>query len=229
MKFLEVHSDHNLKLPALVTLINSFLHFQTSPLVDAHSVFTQHLHAVVAHFAGLGPVARNYLLKTRTLARLLRILLSYNNSQPNLPPSHTNEASFMYQNLPLIEIARVSEQEKGIGYLTPNPLMTNLDSKALQKERAQIAQNMSSPMIFVVLTISILVRSCRFVNSTAPHIDNPENGAQSTMPQSVGRPELYNGLVDPTNGDCLGHNLDKDELDLLINYLNNRVWWRASA
>lgn len=30
-------------------------------------------------------------------------------------------------------------------------------------------------------------------------------------------------------GERLGHNLDKGELDLLINYMNNRVWWRATA
>ena len=28
-------------------------------------------------------------------------------------------------------------------------------------------------------------------------------------------------------GEQLGHSLDRDELDLLINYLANRVWWRS--
>lgn len=58
--------------------------------------FTAHLHAVVAHFASLGPIARHYLLKSRTLARLLRILLTHNNSAPNLPNTPINEAQFMY-------------------------------------------------------------------------------------------------------------------------------------
>mmetsp|Transcript_47243 Transcript_47243/g.62546 ORF Transcript_47243/g.62546 Transcript_47243/m.62546 type:complete len:82 (-) Transcript_47243:817-1062(-) len=30
-------------------------------------------------------------------------------------------------------------------------------------------------------------------------------------------------------GERQGHNLDKGELDLLINYMTNRVWWRSSA
>jgi len=37
--------------------------------------FSSNLHAVIAHFADLGPEARLYLLKTKTLNRLLRILL----------------------------------------------------------------------------------------------------------------------------------------------------------
>lgn len=30
-------------------------------------------------------------------------------------------------------------------------------------------------------------------------------------------------------GERQGHNLDKSELELLINHMANRVWWRSSA
>lgn len=36
-------------------------------------------------------------------------------------------------------------------------------------------------------------------------------------------------MVDPETNEHRGHSLDKDELDLLINYIANRVWWRSSA
>lgn len=36
-------------------------------------------------------------------------------------------------------------------------------------------------------------------------------------------------MVDGATRERQGHNLDKDELDLLINYIANRVWWRSSA
>ena len=90
----QLRSGHNQKLPMLVTLINSFLHYQTSAHLSANVSFSQHLHAVVAHFASLGPVARQYLLKMHTLSRLLRILLSYNSSA-TLPREQINEDTIM--------------------------------------------------------------------------------------------------------------------------------------
>ena len=50
----QLRSGHNQKLPMLVTLINSFLHYQTSEHLSQNVSFSQHLHAVVAHFASLG-------------------------------------------------------------------------------------------------------------------------------------------------------------------------------
>ena len=40
---------------------------------------------------------------------------------------------------------------------------------------------------------------------------------------------LFNGIVDAKTGEQRGHSLDKDELDLLISYMSNRVWWRSSV
>ena len=36
-------------------------------------------------------------------------------------------------------------------------------------------------------------------------------------------------MVDSETGQHKGHCLDKDELDYLIGYITNRVWWRSSA
>ena len=82
---LEINSGHSTKLPMLVTLINALLHYQTSSNLFQNMTFSGHLHAVVGHFAGLGTIARRYLLKTRTVGRLLRVLLSHSGSV-NLPP-----------------------------------------------------------------------------------------------------------------------------------------------
>ena len=80
----------------LVTLINAFIHFQHSGHLKANISTSTHLHAVVSHFAALGPASRHYMLKTRQLGRLLRLLLTYNNSAPNLAPSQTNDAAFVH-------------------------------------------------------------------------------------------------------------------------------------
>ncbi len=85
-------------------MINSFLHMQASSYTTTNISFSTHLHSVVAHFASLGPVARLYLLKTRTLGRLLRLLLTYNNSA-QLPGNSADEMNFMYDKMPLYEIS----------------------------------------------------------------------------------------------------------------------------
>ena len=102
-------------------------------------------------------------------------------------------------------------------------------------------------MIFVTYAISLLVRSCQFVNSSnnssAVRGGEPSTEAESAAGASQaaasqasrnrsangGAASLYNGVIDAATGEKLGHNLDKDELDLLINYIANRVWWRSSA
>ena len=94
-----------------------------------------------------------------------------------------------------------------------------------------LAATMQSPMIFVTLAISLLVRSCQFVNaSTMNSVNESEGGpAAASRARVPGTFGLYNGVSDSASGERLGHNLDKDELDLLINYIANRVWWRSSA
>ena len=71
----KISSDHQPSLPSLIVLINAFLHYQTSEHLLLNFEFSSNLHAVIAHFARLGPETRLYLLKTRTLSRLLRLLL----------------------------------------------------------------------------------------------------------------------------------------------------------
>jgi hypothetical protein len=83
---------------------------------------------------------------------------------------------------------------------------------------------MQQPMIFVIYTISQLVRSCSFINTQR---NSTETANKSETNREVS--PLYNGRVDEATGERLGHNLDKDELDLLINYIPNRVWWRSGA
>lgn len=60
----------------------------------------------------------------------------------------------------------------------------------------------------------MLVQSCTFLGS--------DGQGKSGDPQSP----HYNGLYGP-NGERLGHSLDKDELDLLINNVANLNWWRT--
>ena len=91
-------------------------------------------------------------------------------------------------------------------------------------------------MGFVIKTISLLVRSCKFVRGNISDRTGGTTGAgaaaagsEQTDPESSSIQSLYNGLIDPSTGEHLGHNLEKEELDLLINYIANRVWWRSSA
>jgi len=81
-------------------------------------------------------------------------------------------------------------------------------------------------MIFVIYTISILVKSVHFVAGQSQPVANANNSAGESS--QTNRNDLYNGMYDAT-GERQGHNLDKGELDLLINYMSNRVWWRSSA
>lgn len=81
-------SDHEQATPSLIILINSFLHYQTSEHLLQNFEFSSNMHAVIAHFASLGPETRLYLLKTRTLSRLLRMLLQNTIS--------TGELSYMH-------------------------------------------------------------------------------------------------------------------------------------
>lgn len=120
--------------------------------------------------------------------------------------------------MPLIEIARQSEEEGG--YLTANP-SEGFDSKVYLKERMKQAQNMQQPMIFVIRAISLLVRSCQFLGGS----EQPRIGPEGVKAAK----NLFNGRIDPQTGELLGHFLEKDELDLLINYIANRVWWRSPA
>ena len=127
--------------------------------------------------------------------------------------------------------------------MTANLMHLSSESKVWQKERLALAQTMQSPMIFVIHTISLLVRSCQFINPTqaanpsAAESDADSTAAASTTsnataaaaPATAIEGSLYNGIVDPATGAQKGHSLDKDELDLLINYIANRVWWRSSA
>ena len=62
-------------LPMLIVLINSFLHFQVSNEMLQNFAISSIFQSVICHFSELGPVARLYLLKTKTLNRLLRIVV----------------------------------------------------------------------------------------------------------------------------------------------------------
>ena len=131
----QVHSGSSPGLPLLVIIINAFLHIQSSSLLQSSVNFSHHLNAFIAHFASLGPVARLYLLKTRTFARQLKLLLTYNNSA-NLPQPQVDEAETMYEKVPLIEVMR-DDSEHGGGYLTPNMMVGN-EQKLSFKERSAI-------------------------------------------------------------------------------------------
>jgi len=67
--------NHNQTLPITVVFINSFIHFSTSNHASKHHYMTGQFYMVFGHFAALGKVARLYLLKNKTLGRLLDIFL----------------------------------------------------------------------------------------------------------------------------------------------------------
>lgn len=62
------------KIPTLVSFINSFLHFQSSPLILERFLLTAQFHSLIGHITTVGPMTRLYLLKTGALSRMLRLL-----------------------------------------------------------------------------------------------------------------------------------------------------------
>lgn len=75
------------KIPTLVAFINSFLHFQSSPLILERFLLTAQFQALIGHFATIGPMTRLYLLKTGTLSRMLRLLFVNPTTRVGLTPS----------------------------------------------------------------------------------------------------------------------------------------------
>ena len=67
--------------------------------------------------------------------------------------------------MPLIEIMKQSaDADRSSGLLSSNPEVT-YESKALIKERLNAMTNVTSPMVFVIYTISLLVKSCKLVGT----------------------------------------------------------------
>ena len=65
--------------------------------------------------------------------------------------------------LPLIEVMNQnSDTDRSSGLLSSNLEVTR-ESKALMKERINAMPELRSPMIFVIYTISLLVKSCKLV------------------------------------------------------------------
>jgi len=64
------------ELPMIIIFINSVLHLQTSKYYHQKAMFCAQFHQLLSHFAELGKGARLYLLKTKTLGRLLRTFLN---------------------------------------------------------------------------------------------------------------------------------------------------------
>lgn len=151
---IKVNNTNN-KLPMLVLLINSFLHLQVSKLAIHRILQCSMFHSVINHFAELGSIARLYLLKTKTMSRLLHIFLNTKNGSSY----HSNER-FMTNKIPLFKL----DFPNGM-YLVPNT-QPDLDSKVRSQERKAILQQAAPPYTFVVGTISLLARSCEFVKSS---------------------------------------------------------------
>mmetsp|Transcript_47244 Transcript_47244/g.62549 ORF Transcript_47244/g.62549 Transcript_47244/m.62549 type:complete len:88 (-) Transcript_47244:1099-1362(-) len=83
----------------------------------------------------------------------------------------------MYQKMPLIEVMNPNEADRQ-SLLTSNPSGSAQDTNALVKERNQIAQTLSSPMVYVIYTISQLVKSCRFVSTQSSAQAAPDESGE---------------------------------------------------
>jgi hypothetical protein len=105
----------------------------------------------------------------------------------------TNEESILNLQL-LVPLIRVKKNQM---YLKPNPLV-NADAKISRNEKIENFKAAQPPFIFLVHTVSLLVRSCTFV----------KDKNQANSPFSVGQ---YNGL-------------DQHDYDILMNSMHNRNW-----
>lgn len=161
----------------LIILINSFLHFQVSNELIQNFAISSSLHSVISHFCDLGPVARLYLLKMKTLNRLLKIVV-----QNRLP---SQDVETMSDLVPLYQIA--FNKNSGL-YLMPN-MMQGLNYKLINSERAKQSQAAQSPMLFLIKTIQSLVRSCQFVNQ------GTDEGKPASTQTSNNLGPFYNGIT----------------------------------
>jgi len=109
------------ELPILIIFINSLLHLQSSKWMMDKLDFSSQFHQLLSHFAELGRGSRVYLLKCKTLGRLLDTFLH---------KQITNEEQvLLLQSLvPIILI------KKNQMYLRPNSLV-NADGKISRKEK----------------------------------------------------------------------------------------------
>jgi hypothetical protein len=80
----------------------------------------------------------------------------------------------------------------------------NTDAKIGQKEKREVISTLQPPFTFLVHTISILARSCEYVK---------HGSMGGSVPGRIS-PFSFGG----------SHQLDQDELDMLINELGNRNW-----
>ena len=84
-------SHHNKALPVLVMFINSLIHLSVSSHVCRNLLLSAQFFQVFAHFAELGETANLYLLKSKTLGRLLDLMLNGDGSKAPTPSIFRNE------------------------------------------------------------------------------------------------------------------------------------------
>jgi hypothetical protein len=153
------------KVPTLVAMINSFLHIHSSPYILERFLITSQFHALIDHFADLGPLCRLYLLKTGTLARYLRLLFANFNTKTGMSSAAAQQMAsdcdiegVLAKKAPLIQLRPQSL------YIRPNA-PENQESKAILLERQNIVQNSLAPQSIMMHTIALLVRSYQFVKA----------------------------------------------------------------
>ena len=64
-------THHSAKLPLLVMLINGFSHMATSQYALVNKTFIGQFYHIFYHFSCLGKEARHYMLRIKTLGRLM--------------------------------------------------------------------------------------------------------------------------------------------------------------
>lgn len=134
----------------LILFINSLIHLSVSAHILRNLHLTGQFYQVFAHFAELGESSKLYLLKSKTLGRLLDVMLNGDALKAPIPSIYRNET---LSQIPLFFL----EKEFYIKSNKKNDIQLSLI------ERRQ-AQNQATPfLVFLSYTVAILARSCRFV------------------------------------------------------------------
>lgn len=92
--------------------------------------------------------------------------------------------------------------------------MMQVDDKVTEKEKRTYAAAATVPTIFIISTVTSLVRSCQFLAQTQDSGSKQQCGPH------------FNGLIYNKQN---GHKLDKDEVDLLINNITHKLWWKGTG
>jgi hypothetical protein len=151
-------SHHNEKLPSLVIMMNSFMHLSASTHFFLQRQLTAQFTQVFAHFAEVGEGTRLYLLKNKTVGRMLDIFYYGYPGNKEKPQITEKFRVTSLQQVPLFVVDKEF-------YMQSN--LEKNEFKLSQLEKKLMYNEATDPFMFMIYTVSVLTRACLFSKEAA--------------------------------------------------------------